>query len=342
MKPLSDKELAIFCQQAAMMIKSGMLIHNGIQMIADDTKETPRKQLFATIADKLSDNVSLAQALQETKVFPEHMINMVEIGTKSGQLDVVMSSLSAYYDRQHEMKETVKGAVAYPTVLIIMMLAVLVFLSVKVLPVFQQVFNNLGAHMSPWAISMMSFGAWINSYYWIFIIIMAVLLILYIIFSKKQKDNSAFSHFIAGKKARENFSLVTFTSSLSMMMSSGLDTMQSLQMSAQAVQDQFIREKIVTAIHNQDQKDFSLIKTLAEIGLFSHSAMGILAMGSHTGSIDSAAQYVANLYEEEYQSALSQKVALIEPVSITIISVLVGSVLISVMFPLLGILSTMG
>lgn len=342
MKPLSDRELAIFCEQTAMIIKSGMLLHSGIQMIKDDTTNPERKNLFQQLENKLAENSSFAHALKSVNAFPHYMIHMVEIGTKSGKLDIVMNSLAGYYDRLYTMKKNIKSAIVYSSILIIMMLLVLVFLAAKVLPVFEQVFNNLGTQMSPWAASIMKLGSWINEHSWLFITLIFIIVIFCIFFIKTETSKAAFAKFIAGKKVSEKFSLAVFTSALSLMLSSGLDMQHCLQLSAQAVPNRMIKEKITKALQPSGTETFSFIKAMERLELFSNSAMGILSMGSHTGSIDSAVKYVADLYEEEYQTILIKKVSLIEPISVTIISVLTGSVLLSVMFPLLGILSAIG
>lgn len=342
MKQLSYRDLAVFCEQISMMIRSGILLHSGVQMIADDTSSPQKKAVFQDIADQLAKGELLETALKSTAAFPEYMIHIVEIGTKSGKLDTVMTALSAYYSRQQSMRENIKSAVVYPLVLIIMMLIVLIFLAAKVLPVFGQVFNSLGAQMSPFAVYIMNIGSLFSRYSIIFIVLFLVLLAFCLFIMRTETGKTAVAGFLMGKKIAEKFAVATFTSSMALMLSSGLDLDLAFRLSSQAVGNRAVRSKIEKARALMDGQSVSFIEALEKVSLLSNTMTGLLSMGSLSGSMDSALEYIADLYEEGYQSALMRKVALIEPVSIVAVSILIGSVLMSVMFPLLGVLSAIG
>jgi type IV pilus assembly protein PilC len=341
MKQLTDRELAGFCEQFAMILKSGIMIHSGMQMIADDTANPDRKAVFQKISDALTDNGSLAQALKASGAFPEYMVHMIQIGTESGKLDTVMSGLSTYYNKQHTMRENLKSAILYPSVLVVMMLLVLIFLAAKVLPVFQGVYQSLGSEMSPWAQSIMKVGALLSQYSFLLILLLLIAAITALFMTKTERGKAMLSDFIGGRKASQGFSIASFTSSMAMMISSGLDIQHSMQLSMGVIGNRSIKEKVAHSYELLEKND-SFIEALEQSGLFSNATIGILSMGKNSGSLDSAMQYVADIYDEEYQWELAKKVSLIEPVSIAILSVLIGTVLVSVMFPLLGILSSIG
>lgn len=342
MRPLSDRDLAGFCQQVSMILKSGIMIHAGLQMIADDTSNPARKAIFQKAADQLSENNPLHNALRSTSAFPEYFISMVEIGSESGSLDTVMESLSTYYNRKHNMMENLKSAIVYPCILILMMSVVLIFLASTVLPVFQRVFNNLGAELSPGITLLMNIGSSFSQYSLVIILSVLFLLLAAFLVFRTEKGKASLSQFMAKRKASEGFSLASFTSSMSLMISSGLDLERSAEFSLQVVSNEGIKAKVRACLQVMEEEQLSFVDAVEKVQLFSNSTLGILSMGAKSGSIDSAMQYMADLYEEEYEKALIKRVSLIEPISITIISLLIGSILISVMFPLLGILSSIG
>ena len=342
MKQLSFRDLAMFCEQISMMIKSGIMLHSGMQMITDDTSNAQKKAVFQEVSTKLSEGSMLEDALESSSAFPDYMIHMVEIGTKSGKLDVVMNALSTYYDRQQTMKENIKSAIIYPLVLILMMLVVLVFLAAKVLPVFEQVFKSLGTQMSPWAAYIMKIGSLFNQYSLVLIIIFVILAVTSLFLIRTEAGKAAFTGFLMGKKTSEKFAIATFTSSMALMLSSGLDLELSIRLSKQAISSRAINSKIEKAQKLMNEESISFVDAMEKADLLSNTMTGFLAMGYQAGSIDTAMEYIAGLYEEEYQTALMRKVSLIEPISILVISVLIGSILVSVMFPLLGVLSTIG
>jgi len=342
MKQLSLQDLAIFCEQISMMIKSGIMLHSGMQMITDDTANAQKKAIFAEVSKKLADGDSFADALQSSSAFPEYMIYMVEIGTKSGKLDSVTAALASYYNRQHAMRENIKSAIVYPFVLILMMLIVLIFLAAKVLPVFEQVFKSLGTQMSPWAVYIMKVGSMFNQYAVFLVVLFLILTLAGLFLIKTEQGRHSVVNVLMGKKTSEKFALSTFTSSMALMLSSGLDMDLSLQLSKQAVSNQAVKAKIATVEKLMKEETISFVEAMGKADLLSNTMTGFLSTGYQSGTIDSAMDYIANLYEEEYQSALMRKVSLIEPISIVVISVLIGTILVSVMFPLLGVLSTIG
>lgn len=342
MKQLSYRDLSIFCEQVSMMIRSGILLHSGMQMIADDTSNAQKKTIYQDVSNRLAEGSMLDAALKASPAFPEYMVHIVEIGTKSGKLDAVMNALSEYYSRQQTMRENIKSAVVYPLVLISMMFAVLIFLAAKVLPVFEQVFKSLGAQMSSWAAYIMKIGSLFSQYSFVLVLLLLILLAAGLFITSTEAGRTAFIGFLTGRKSAEKFAVATFTSSMALMLSSGLDLDLAFRLSSQAVSNRTIRTKIDTAGKMMQEKSTSFVESLEKSGLLTNTMTGLLSMGYQAGSIENAMEYIAELYEEEYQTALMRRVSLIEPVSIVVISVLIGSILISVMFPLLSVLSTIG
>ncbi|QOX63385.1 type II secretion system F family protein [Anoxybacterium hadale] len=338
----SYRDLAIFCEQISMMIQSGIMLHSGMQMIADDTSNTRKRTIYQHVSDHLAEGEMLHNALKSTDAFPDYMISMTEIGARSGKLESVMNALAAYYDRQHAMRENIKSAVFYPLILITMMLMVLIFLSAKVLPVFEQVFKSLGTQLSPGAAYIMKAGAMFNNYSVLLAMILITLAFAGFFFSRTESGKALLPILLMGKKISEKFSLAAFTSSMALMLSSGLDLDLSIQLSEKAVSNKAIEEKIRKARTIMETQPVSIVDAMQHADLFSSTMTGLLSTGYQSGALDTAMEYIAGLYEEEYESALMRKVSLIEPVSIFVLSVLIGSILVSVMFPLLGVLSTIG
>lgn len=339
-KPLTPRESAMFCEQLAMILKSGILIHTGMQMMADDAPASGNKALYQSLSDELTANASLSNALESTGAFPAYMIYMIEIGSESGRLDRVLDSLSVYYNRQHMMRENMKSAVVYPLILIVMMFLVLIFLAAKVLPVFDEVFKSLGTQMSPSALAVMKAGTVINTYSIALLVVLLLLAAVAFIYSKSEPGKAALSNFLGGRKASERFSIASFTSSMAMMLSSGIDAEHSMELSAQAIPNKNIKRKIASAMELMKEESLGFMEAVGKVQLFTSSAHGILSMGQKSGKMDEAMQYIADIYEEEYQTALIKKVSLIEPLSIAALSIIIGAILISVMFPLLSILSS--
>lgn len=342
MKQLSYRELSVFCGQLSMMIQSGILLHAGVQMIANDTTDSRKKAVYKAIADRLTEGDTLDVALQASGAFPQYMIRLTEIGAKSGKLDAVMDALASYYNRRQSLQDSTRSAVVYPLILIGMMLAVLVVLTSKVMPIFQQVFHSLGTDISPWAAAIMNLGISFSRFSLLFAVLFVLLFVALLLISGSEKGRFSLFSLVMGKRITEKFDIATFASSMSLMLAGGIDMDTALRLSEQAVSGSAIKQKIAAAAESMRQGSTSLTQALSEVALLSDTMTGLLATASQSGSLDSALQYVADIYEEEYESAMMKRVALIEPISVALISLLIGFILISVMLPLLSILSGIG
>ena len=145
---LTNLEIASFCSEMAMILKSGISSLEGVDLLREDAQTKAEKELLNEIYQSVMDTGRLDQALEETKVFPEYLIRMTQIGEETGTLDEVMESLAEHYDREEAIRRSVRSAISYPLLMIGMMLVIIIILMTKVMPVFNQVFRQFGQEMT--------------------------------------------------------------------------------------------------------------------------------------------------------------------------------------------------
>ena len=339
--PFSSSDLAVLCQQLAMFVKSGISLEVGMDSLAKETANTKIKKVLDNIVLDLSNGTSVDVALSNTKCFPKYMVNVVSLGYQTGTLEESFTSLCSYYERQASIQDTLKRAILYPSVLVIMMLVVLLFLSVKVIPVFGEVLKGLGANLSPLANGIMVGGRILSVVLIVVFVLIAIAAIIAYIKVKKA-GSSSIRDMIYRIKLFEPLSLSNIASSMATTISSGVDVESSLEMSIPSAQNPHIREKAVAALRLIKEKNISFVDAFKEAGLYSGVSANLLSTGMQTGSIVDSLNYVAKTFEEEFENKLIKRISLIEPISVAVISVLIGLVLISVLFPLLGIMSVIG
>ncbi|MEG2082244.1 MAG: type II secretion system F family protein, partial [Oscillospiraceae bacterium] len=224
---LSHRELSAFCEQLAMLLKAGIPIGDGLDMMLQDTSLKEGKEILQTTYNEYEKGGGLHNALDVCGVFPKYMLDMVKIGEVSGHLDNVMHALSQYYDRERQVSDNVRSAVRYPAVMIVMMLAVVGVLVVKVMPVFGQVFSQLGSEMSGVSAAIIHFGELLSKYSVVLVVIAAMLLALWVYCTKTQKGKKL-AEIIAQKNwltkgVYAKIADARFASGLSLMLSSGID-----------------------------------------------------------------------------------------------------------------------
>ena len=342
----SGRELSIFCSQLALILRSGIPLHEGLDTMKTDGGGSERQsEIFGFLGEQLQSGMSMHSAFEAAGVFPDYMLGMVDIGEKSGRLDTVMVSLSDYYDRDDRLKQDIYSAVTYPLLLLGMIAAVIVVLVVRVLPIFQQVFADLGTQLSGPAEFFLNAG--VNASRWAMIVIVALVVVVVALFLfAKFGGGSAKLSGLAEKlpiigKLSHKISAGRFASALSLMLASGYDTRPALD----------LIEKILT--NSEVKKRMAVMKTQIDGGetvgdairasnIFQGLYGRMIAVGYKTGSIDEVTREVADLYEEEVNISLGNLIAVLEPSLVVCFSVVIGIILISVMLPLIGIMSSMG
>lgn len=344
-KLLSNTEISAFCRQTAMIIKAGITPAEGMDILAHDTIGNEGKNLINHIGDACKNGEPFYQAMESTGVFPNYVVKLTALGEESGNLDAVLTSLAAYYEREQSISESVRSAVTYPLIMIAMMFVVILVLVIKVLPIFQQVFIQLGTEMTPLASSLLSIGNVLSQYAIGITIFLFVLigssLILYKTKTGRKRITQLLSRFPLTRGFYEKIAAGRFASGLHLTFSSGMDTYQSLDMIAEIVENDQMQAKINLCKKELDQ-DSNLPEALVKSEIFSSLYSRMVAIGFRSGSIDTVMQQISQNYEAETDRQINKIISIIEPTLVILLSLIVGIILLSVLLPLMGIMSSIG
>ncbi len=342
---LSASELSAFCAQLALIIKAGIPAQEGISIMLEDAGSIRTKELLSSILEGLEEGAPLQESLAGTGRFPKYLLDMTAIGEQSGRLDEVLDSLAAYYERGQAISRSIKSAVTYPAVMICVMAVVIGILIGSVLPIFNQVFRQLGSEMSAFAQSIMNFGAGLGHYSAVIVGVILALAIVWVVLRQTAGGRAFLSRlsgsFFATRRITAKIAAARFASAMSMMLSSGLDVDQSLDMAAGLIEDGKTQEK-VRLMREKMAEGASFADALAQVQLFTGVYARMITVGFKTGSVDAVMQKIAQQYEEEIDETIGKLLGILEPTLVAILSIVVGMILLSVMLPLMGIMSSIG
>lgn len=192
MKALNNSELASFSSQMALILRSGISSVEGLSLILEDTPSGEGKQILEHVLHSMEETGSFSRALESVKVFPSYFCSMAEIGEQSGRLDDVMESLALHYRREESLSRSIRSAVIYPLVMLGMMAAVLAVLLIKVMPVFRQVFEQLGAQMTGFPAAVLNLGTALGNYSAAFLIlaVAAAVICIWLFFTENGRKKS--------------------------------------------------------------------------------------------------------------------------------------------------------
>lgn len=344
-KPLSNREVASFCSQTALLLQAGITPLESVSILSSDIKSGSGKAVLSQIMEICRQGEPFHKALAATEVFPEYVLHTIALGEESGNLDVCMLSLADYYEKEENISESVKSAVTYPFVMMTMMLIVIYVLISRVMPLFNQVYIELGSEMTGFAASLLSLGNTLNRYSLALLVLIAILILLYFLAGKtavgKRISGSFLSRFPLTAGFYDSIACGRFASGMALALSSGMDTFTSLDMVSRLVGTPTMAEKVKTC-KQSIQEGSTFTEALTTAGIFNNLHSQMIAVGSKSGNVDIVLKKIADNYEKKTDQKIQSLISILEPTLVIILSVIVGLILLSVILPLMGIMASIG
>ena len=340
---LSASELSIFCKQVALILHSGVPMHDGIDALCTNYKGTAYEPALTQVNGAVKEHGTLHTALALAQIFPPYMVQMAKIGEQTGKLDEVMASLSRYYAREQKIKRSIKNAVIYPACLIAMMAVVILVLVARVLPIFEQVYWSLGADVPGSASTLMSFG--LNAGMAVLIIagiaILFGLVIALLLRTGKRFDVLDWLGKVIRPVYRLNACLTAgrFASNMAMMLAGGFPLEESLPLIEDVMADPKGREKI-RACKSLMEQGTPFPDAIAAVGMFEPLHIKMIQIGHMTGQTEKVMADLADMYQEQMDNDISRLIVMIEPTMVVLLSVIIGAILLAVMLPMISIMSS--
>ena len=330
-KTLSNRSVSTFCGEMAEMLKAGISSTEALSILMEDAQSEQEKAMLQKMYDELTATGSFSEAVEAAGQFPPYMRKMVSLGEQTGRLDDVMDTLGQYYDREDEISRAVKTAVIYPLVMVAMMLAIVLVLLTQVLPVFQRVFDQLGMEMNAFSTGLLQVGQVLSRYSIVCIAVAVAIIAALLIITQRVMKRSVLSSKMA---------LCRFASGMAMTLSSGLPQEQSLELAGELAQNPGVQAKIKQSETYLNEGD-GLAEALSKSKIFTGIRARMVMIGNRTGALEETMSHIAEEYQNEIDDDIARRIAVIEPTLVVILSVITGVILLSIMLPLLGILSSL-
>lgn len=340
---LTMSEKYMFCNQMAMILESGFSLNQGVTMVYEEMDDKNIKGVLQEVAKYLDEQVSFSEAIDLTKAFDDYMVNLVKVGETSGNLDDVMQSLSEYYARIDDITNKLKQALTYPIILIIMMVVVVGIIVFKVLPIFKDVLNGLGSDLSSYANSFMEFGQIFSLICFAVLLVLVIVIIAGYLYQRVTHvnvlSNVVQKSFLTRKLSRAlNKAQITYA--LSLFISSGYDLQEAMKFVPKLADDKQLRANLEKCNEDLINGD-SFVEVIKKYQIYQGMQLNMIQVGFKTGQVDIIMKQLSNSFQEEVSRAIDQFLNIIEPTIVTLLSLVVGIVLMSVMLPLISIMSSL-
>jgi type IV pilus assembly protein PilC len=331
-------DLVVFTRQLATMIDAGLAMVQSLQALADQTTNKVMRDVIRDICTRVEGGDSFSEALQKhPKVFSRLYVCMVAAGEKGGLLAEILARLATYLENAARLRKKVKSAMMYPTVVTVVAILITIFLLVKVVPVFGEIFASFGAELPKPTQALIDLSKFVQK--WILLILIGggggVYGWLHFIKTptgRKFWDTYRIRLPLFGSIAHK-ICLARFTRTLASLVRSGVPILEVLQIVSQTVGN-VVMEKAIRTASADIERGESISAAIGKHPVFPTMIVRMLTAGEQTGKIDNMLERISDFLDEEIETTLSGLTSLIEPILIVFLGVVVGGMVICMFLPI--------
>jgi type IV pilus assembly protein PilC len=339
-------DLVIFTRQLATMIDAGLAMVQSLQALAEQTTNKVMRDVIKDICTRVEGGDSFSEALQKhPKAFTRLYVSMVGAGERGGLLAEILARLATYLENTARLRKKVKSAMMYPTVVTIVAILITIFLLIKVVPVFGEVYAGFGAKLPGPTQFLIQLSEIVKKY--IILILLggggAVYGWIYFIKTKAGRefwDSRRIKLPIFGAIAHK-ICLARFTRTLASLIRSGVPILEVLQIVSQTVGN-VVMEKAIKVAAGDIERGESISAALAKHTIFPNMIIRMISAGEQTGKIDNMLERISDFLDEEIETTLSGLTSLIEPILIVFLGVVVGGMVICMFLPIFKMAEIVG
>ena len=333
---LTAQELGSFCRQLGILIHSGMGPLESLHILLEESEADTDHEILSVLLSSMEKTGSLSQAVTDSGFFPNSMAAYIKTGEQTGCLDEILDSLSGHYEQEQETSGQIRSAVTYPLLMLVMMGIVIIVLLVKVLPIFRQVFQQMGMEMNGFSSRLLNAGNIITRYSAFFLILAVILIGCILFLCLNKKGQQMLAKIVLHLPVALDYSRMTH--GLALGQKSGLAPETSLALAEQLISHPLVLERLQKAADLLNT-GYAFSDALKESGLFGGMEIRLIVVAFQSGTADDAFADLSSRYQDNASALITRVISVIEPTIVIILSVLVGLVLLSVMMPLLGVLA---
>src|SRR4051794_652786 len=343
-KPVKPKSLQIFSRQFATMIEAGLNVVGALVILEDQTDDQGLAVVVVELRKDVESGLLLSEAMSKhPKVFSRLYISMVEAGEAAGILDIVLDRVAFQIEKQEAIRRRVKGAMVYPTMVLIFATMVLIGMLMFLVPIFVKIFASLGGQLPTLTQYVLYASNFLHAYW--FIVIPSMIASPFVF--KKWKSTET------GRQNWDKFKLkvpmkigdtvlkvtmARFSRTLSTLVASGVDIIKALEITGQT-SGNWVVEDALASVRARVHEGVPIAQPLVENPVFPPMVAQMVKIGEETGELEKMLGKIADFYEDEVDAAVQSLTSIIEPVMMIGVGIMVGIVIISMYLPMFKMLT---
>jgi type II secretory pathway component PulF len=335
---VKTKEKILFTKQLAVLLKSGIPLLQALELLIDQFKGALRTIVVA-VKDDIKEGSSLADALKKyPKTFDNIYVQLVRAGEASGKLEMILERLTLFLERKEEMRGRVVSALRYPLIQLAFAVLVVMVMLIYVVPNMVENFTQSGKELPGATKLLIAISNFFVHYYLVLIIGTVIITVAY----KYWSATSSGARFIDQLKLRlplvrffaRTGAVVQFSQTLGMLMESGVNLSEALDIVVQIVNNRILKDTLNEA-RDKIIKQGKIAQYLKETNLFPTIAIHLIKTGEESGQLDFMLLTIAQNYEEDLKEAADNLATYMNPILLIFMAVVVGFIVISIALPIM-------
>ena len=336
----SAKDMAIFCRQFHSILKAGVPVSTVLSMLSQQTENKKLTDAIRDMQASIEKGETLAGSMRKhPKIFTSMLVNMIAAGEESGNLEDSFIQMEAWFDKAKRTSAAVAKAMAYPILLIAVMIVVMFIMMVKIIPSFMGTFDEMGMELPLPTQWVMAASDWFVEWWWLLAIVLVALSVGGVLFNRTDKGKHFFGYLSRKIPVVKNLVIrsacATFCRTLSLLLGSGLNLTDSLDLVAMNMSNIYFKEA-TQSIRNMVAQGWSINGSMRDTGLFPPMVYNLTGIGEETGDLQGMLTKTADYYDEEVQNATDSLLSLMEPCIMLFLAVFVVILVLAIFLPMLN------
>jgi type IV pilus assembly protein PilC len=338
---VTTKDILVFTRQFSVMIDAGLPLVQALDILGSQSDNPAFKKVLLAVKAKVEAGSTFADALSDhPKVFDELFVQLVRAGEIGGILDTILQRLGAYIEKNAKLARRVKGAMVYPSIVLVVAVGVTVVLLAFVTPTFEKMFKDFGGAMPAPTQFLINISHGLRDYWYVFVGVPVVLVVSFKMFVRNPRGRELWDAFtlktpLFGPLVRK-VAVARFTRTLSTMLSSGVPILDALQIVAKSAGNKVV-EKSIMFVRAKISEGKNMASPLADTKVFPAMVVQMIGVGEATGAMDQMLSKIADFYDDEVDVAVSALTSMIEPIMMVFLGGVVGGFLVAMYLPIFSI-----
>lgn len=339
---VKTRDLVVFTRQFATMIDAGLPLVQCLDIQASQQPNKRFREVLREVKTEVEQGSTFADALRkQPKTFDQLYVNLVQAGEVGGILDTILNRLAVYLEKADNLKRKVKGAMVYPATILVVSIGVIVLLLVKVIPVFAQLFTDMGSALPAPTQMVVNISEWLQSY---ILILLGIAAALGVSFQQGRARSDRFRYQtdalflrlpVFGPLIRK-VAVARFSRTLGTMISSGVPILDALEICGKTAGNRVI-EGALARTRTSIAEGRTIAEPLQEAKVFPGMVVQMIAVGESTGAMDAMLSKIADFYDEEVDAGVSALTSLMEPLMMVFLGGTIGAILVAMYLPIFKI-----